>query len=96
MSNISSLNTKKEATKNNLGSKPELAPPREPENIEPIQKFDLSTKDTKSRLLEVAEILNLEVGEKTTKKKILDILSTSDRVSIKEATPSRRKINKNK
>jgi len=44
--------------------------------------FELSIKDTKARLLEVAKILKLDVNERLTKQKILDVLSTSEAVSV--------------
>ena len=59
-------------------------------------KFELSIKDTKARLLEVAQILKLDVSEKLTKQKILDVLSTSERVSVKKIATGRRKASKKK
>jgi hypothetical protein len=78
--------------------KPAPEPEKKPAPPKPKRpsKFELSIKDTKTRLLEVAQILKLDANEKLTKQKILDVLSTSERVSIKKVATGRRKASKKK
>lgn len=81
--------------KHNPVPKPEK--PKKPAPPKPKKpKIELSIKDTKARLLEVAKIVNLDVSESLTKQKILDVLSTSERVSVKKVVTGRRKATKKK
>ena len=70
-------------------AEPKVIKPRSP-------KFELSIKDTKARLLEVAGLVGVDASEKLTKQNILDVLSGSDRVTVKKVVTSRRKASKKK
>ena len=82
-----------EKPKPNPVPKPSPLVPQKPKPKK-ASKFELSIKDTKARLLEVAGILRLDADDKLTKQKILDVLSTSERVSIKKVVTGRRKAKK--
>lgn len=74
---------------------PKPKPPKpDPPKPKRAPKFEPSIKDTKTRLLEIAGILKLDANDKLTKQKILDVLSTSERVSVKKITTGRRKATK--
>ena len=74
---------------------PEAAPPPNISSATPelknSRKLEVSIKNTKAELLSTALGLKLDVTDKLTKTKILEILSGSSKVIVSEVQTSRRK-----
>ena len=62
----------------------------------PEKRIEVSIKNTKAELLDVALRLNLDASDKLTKAKILEALSTSSKVLVKQVSTGRRKASSKK
>lgn len=61
-----------------------------------VKKVEVSIKNTKSELLDIATKLNLDANEKLTKAKILEVLSANPNVLVKPVSTGRRKASTKK
>jgi len=62
----------------------------------PEKRIEVSIKNTKSELLDVASRLKLDANDKLTKAKILEVLSTSPKILVKQVSTNRRKASSKK
>jgi len=76
---------------------PSSAVPIEPKPKPQRQKqIEVSIKNTKAELLDVASKLKLETSDKLTKAKILEVLSSSSKIRVKQISTGRRKASTKK
>jgi len=80
---------------------PAPTPPPKPKPKKPVppkkqMRVEVSIKNTKAELLDVASKLGLDANDKLTKAKILEVLSSSSNILVKQVSTGRRKASSKK
>jgi len=72
--------------------------PSAPKPVAPkvVKRIEVSIKNTKAELLEVASKLKLDANDKLTKANILEVLSASPKILVKQISTGRRKASSKK
>ena len=86
----------KKVKKNPAPTPPPVEKVEPKSEVRKIKKVEVSIKNTKAELLSVASKLGLDASDKLTKAKILEVLSTSSSVLIKQVQTGRRKASTKK